>query len=593
MALPFKAFAATVGGQPGSFLRQEAGARSAAMAGAVTAISDDAWALFSNPALLAGLLKPEFSATQSLLLEDAANTAAVFSYPVWNGAVAAGYMRQAAGGFEQRATPFDSPVSFSVADSVFQAGFGFGIPAAFPLRAGLAVKSVRQSVAGAEDSSAGADAGLVAEPLPSFRLGLRLQNAVRPGITLVSREKKYPVGVDISPAYTGFSSGVFALTLAGRISTYGSGRASLAGGAEVRMLETAAARAGVQEKGFSCGLGLKRGNYQFDYSVLFHEVELLHNFTLAIRFGYTMQELEAEIKKGMRRFAQEDARRLAKVYALQADNYLKKQNYVEGIRLLEMSLLWEPDNRQNKAALAAAKEEMERNLKRQVSEQTRALALTYYERGEYDVSREYWNNILDIDRGDAQAHEYIAFIDAKLGSIEKKRLEEARKADEDRDVSRSLAAAARLLEQKKFAEAEKAAREAMKIRPEDSQARSIIFIAREGLKISLEMRMHQGLQLYSEKRFQEAMTFFESVLRDDPENSRASEKAGECRAVLEVEVSPENRRKVEQLYYMGVDAYLKGDYDKSRQYLGQITAIDPLNENARSLDEKLKKASKT
>ncbi|MEK7382769.1 MAG: hypothetical protein AAB262_05720, partial [Elusimicrobiota bacterium] len=48
----------------GAFLRQDSSARAAAMAGAVTAVSDDASSLLINPAGLARLTKLEISATR-------------------------------------------------------------------------------------------------------------------------------------------------------------------------------------------------------------------------------------------------------------------------------------------------------------------------------------------------------------------------------------------------------------------------------------------------------------------------------------------------------------------------------------------------
>ena len=105
--VPRPAFAAGDAGEAGAFLRQEVSARGAALAGSLAAAVDDATALRFNPAGLSRLKKPEFGATHVTLFEDTAYDYAAAGFPSRWGGFALGYARQASGGYERRANPFD------------------------------------------------------------------------------------------------------------------------------------------------------------------------------------------------------------------------------------------------------------------------------------------------------------------------------------------------------------------------------------------------------------------------------------------------------------------------------------------------------
>src|SRR4051812_3130733 len=87
----------------GAFLRQDAGARGAALGGAMTAVVDDASALSWNPAGLSRLAKPEVGASHVTLFEDTSFDflSGGLATKSWGG-FAAGYVRQSSGGFEAR-----------------------------------------------------------------------------------------------------------------------------------------------------------------------------------------------------------------------------------------------------------------------------------------------------------------------------------------------------------------------------------------------------------------------------------------------------------------------------------------------------------
>ncbi len=60
------------------------------------------------------------------------------------------------------------------------------------------------------------------------------------------------------------------------------------------------------------------------------------------------------------------------------------------------------------------------------------------------------------------------------------------------------------------------------------------------------------------------------------------EKAGAA------EISPENIKKAEGLYYKAVDAYSKNDMKASLEYLGEILVINPSSRSALELRKKIR-----
>ena len=208
----------------GAFLRQDAGARGAALGGAMTAIVDDASALSWNPAGLSRLAKPEAGATHVALFEDTSFDflSGGLSTARWGG-FAAGYVRQNSGGFESRAGPNDAPATFSITQSALLGGWGrsFALPSAFaswakhprPVAVGLTFKSVSESIGSASASGRGVDAGFLLQPDDRFALGVMISNLVAPKLTFASQPVSYARVVDVSPSYLfKLSPGVRALT---------------------------------------------------------------------------------------------------------------------------------------------------------------------------------------------------------------------------------------------------------------------------------------------------------------------------------------------------------------------------------------------
>lgn len=586
--------AADDGGLPGSFLMLPVGARGGAIGSSFAAWDGNAAGIFWNPALLSKTRKPELNLSQTWLFEDTGHSFMGFSYPLKSAlAFGTGYIRQASGGFERRTNPFDSPVSFSVYNEAFLGAFSFKAPLKkFPLYAGFTLKGVRHKVDSDCGSAMGADLGLNLSPYKNFSVSAVMINALKPEVKLVSRKTAYPSAWNLAGAYKLSERAGFSPVIGVSLLKYERQAAKPSAGAELVYRKNTALRLGLSENGISSGFGVRSGNYILDYAVLFHEISPVHTISLAIKFGITMQELEEYIKKGIHRFDRQEAEGLARAYAQKADIHYREKNYIQAIKMYETAVLWDPGNGELGLKLERARSDMDRELNAQVIERNALIAMSYYEKGDLISSREYWQNVLEINPSDARAKDYLSRIEVRFTEQEKERLQDERKAAEQKKLLDLLAAASNLLKEEKYlAAAEKAGR-ALAMLPENPQALLLMNLAKNGFALSVQKRLARSAELCDLKLYAEAMTVINSILKDKPGQKETLEIAGKCRGTLEPKLTPEETKKMEKLYYMAVDSYLKNDFAQASVRLGEIFAINPLNNTARNLEEKIKKAQK-
>jgi len=579
------------GGIPGSFLIQPVGARGNAIGEGYSSMADDSTAVLWNPAGISMISKPELYISRSWLFEDTEHSFLGFSYPLKKSiGITGGWINQSSEGYEKRTNPFDSPTTFSISNDAILLGLGSKIPLKkFQINAGITLKTVRHIIDDYSDSGFGADAGLIIGPLQNFSFGLSVHNVLKPKILLVSREVVYPSGICFSSHYTQkIFKDIKAIGSIG-VSKYENQGARFSFGGELSYTDTAFLRFGKTENGFSSGIGLKMGNYVLDYSAIFHELSPIHTISLTTRFGITADELEDLIKEGIKKFDRESASKLAGVYVQQAEVFYKDKKYIQAVKALENAVLLEPFNKEISNKLKSFKQEMDRNLNLGMIEKNRSLAIEYFESGDYITSRQYWQSVLEIDPENSQAKEYIEKIDMKMTEMEKEHLKRQAEEELSKKVALLREEATGLLKSEKYSQAILKAKKILTISPDNKEALSIISIAENGIKLSIEKRLKEALSLCEKKDIKEGLKIIESILKDFPDNKEANEGANFCKISWKVEISPQDQKKIEQLYYMAVDSYLKGKYKDTQKYIDEIYKIDPLNENTKNLEEKLKK----
>lgn len=578
-------------GTPGSALRLGIGARALGLAGAYGGIADDASAVYWNPAGLCALLKTEMSATHVTLAENTSHDFIGYAAPLKKyGVIGVALIRESSGGFQKRRTPFDAPTSFDVTHSAYSVAFGrqfLGydfIPGSFAL--GASLKKVEESVDTAKASGLGADIAALYRPIASVSIGVMVQNVIAPALTFLSSPVTYTRVWDVSPAYTRSLSPDFKMTVAARTNFF-EGALHPAGGAELHYAGGLSARLGMESKGLSTGVGATYRNYQLDYTIQLHQVSANHVVSLRMKFGKTKEELEADIRRGMRSLDENEAKRMASNYYRQALNFRKEDNLTGAVSFLENAALWDPQNEQISEKLEEIKVELSSRISRQVAEASIVQALSQYEQGNLLASMEYWKAVLAIDAKNAQALEFIQKINSRLGAQEKSRLAQTQKDIIEVQVARLAARARGLQEQGLLQEAAAEAQRALKIEPSNLGAAALLKDIDSSMRQEAKKFVAQAEQAAEKKDYPQAVSAYQAVLKIFPRATKIKERLAQAQAELQSGVKPEMQKEAERLYFMAVDQYLKKDYQATRQTLNRVFELDPYNAGAKKLKIKL------
>ncbi len=280
LALP--CLAADTGGTPGGYLRYGASARSLALGNAVGGLADDAATSYWNPAGLAWLRTMELSAMGATLISDTKYGFVTLGLPTehWGTFALSGtYTRSA--DFERTTLFEDLDETFSEGEGIFSLAYARG---GRRWSFGAAVKTVSQSIAGSQANGTGLDLGVSLRPHRSLSLGMSVQNAIAPKITLVEDEEELPWSVR-----GGFALHFFRNKL--QVSADGVKTrwmdTSYRAGLEVWPTRPVAMRAGYdgEKDQWSVGAGMRWENLQFDYAYVNTDLGGQNVVSATLRFG--------------------------------------------------------------------------------------------------------------------------------------------------------------------------------------------------------------------------------------------------------------------------------------------------------------------
>ncbi|HTY59550.1 MAG TPA: PorV/PorQ family protein [Bacteroidota bacterium] len=186
-----------------AFLRNDVGARAAALAGSVTAVAGDPAGLFYNPASLGTLSSSAGSAGFFKHLLDINAGYAVYGGELAGiGSIGAGIVYTNYGSFDAKDELGNPLGTFSASDLAFSAGYSGTFEE--NLYYGGAVKFIYSSIAGYHASAVAADAGILYRiPESRLTLGASIRNMGRETSTYAGVNEPLPldfaVGVTVVP----------------------------------------------------------------------------------------------------------------------------------------------------------------------------------------------------------------------------------------------------------------------------------------------------------------------------------------------------------------------------------------------------------
>lgn len=334
------------------------GAREQAMGRTGAAISQHAEALFWNPARLVTNQHTELSLFRSeLFLDSSVYHAAFLSYPTLDfGTLGIGYQRLDISTIERIDERNRSLGTFDNGESNLLLGYGRRM--ASLVSAGAALRIVQQSLDTASDVGVGLDLGIAFERNVGrhhwLSFGTNLQNIVEPKLRLSQDEVRDPRSIKTGLGVGGlWVSRRLRWTAAMDVDLPSTANARIGMGAEFSWSQTLSLRAGVDHDQATFGVGVAYHNVRFDYAMR-SAGELPRNdrFTLALRFGASLNARRQEVLQEQQRQVSAELERLleerehnAKRHAReQADVALADQRHEEALRLYRRVLALDPDD---------------------------------------------------------------------------------------------------------------------------------------------------------------------------------------------------------------------------------------------------------
>jgi hypothetical protein len=281
-----------------------AGNRALGMGGAFVATTDDASAMFWNPAGLGHVSRMELQAAQTGDLSfGASEVYASFAIPSWRwGALGMSFRRFGVGGIESR-DERNAVAGDDLSDEEIEMALGYGRRVAQFWSVGAAVKLQKQSLAGFSATGLGLDLGLTVEPFRAagvvapwaegWTLAFAVRNAVEPAIRLDVENVTDPTSIRTGLAYSvplwAFDQMVAELDVE---KPHDAG-ARIRIGAEYGYRGAAAVRVGMRNGLLTAGTGLHWHHYSVDYAYEDAPLAATHRVGITVPFGVSVDESHA------------------------------------------------------------------------------------------------------------------------------------------------------------------------------------------------------------------------------------------------------------------------------------------------------------
>jgi len=557
-----------------------AGARAMGMGNGFTALAEDATAVYYNPAGLAYLPSQQISFLHTILFEGTVYDFASYVYPLGSaGGLGLAGMRIGTDDIERRDLTHDLG-QFSASQIQILLSYGRTINDRFA--AGGSLKLAHQSI---DDFSAygyGLDLAGRARLISTLNAGLLMQDLIGARLRLAKAKERVPFLLRAGLAYQYRRDN---LPLSGTVSLDldkpENRSVKLHAGLEVAHTNGLVVRGGYDRDNVTLGLGLRYQQLTFDYAYKFIDrLSDSHRFSLTFSFGATEAERRtnraAAVKLSQQRAVSDNRKESLEAELAAADRYYASGMLDSALAAYYRADAFAVDKSYINGRIAEIKQ-----LQASVQEPSRtgdsqdssmAQAATDLESKARDL----------FAKGDlAAAGEFVAatrVIQPQSPSLDS--LDQAIQVAVSKSIWTNLAKAETAMGLGNYVAAYDNYSSVLALDPSHKQAQDGARRAQRSL--DLAQRLNLALDYFNQGRFTSAQREFNAVLAIDSTNKTAAEYISRINSQIRESTSLEDLQRdsrVWQLYLNGLEAFRRGEFQKSIDYWEDVLEVYPNNAN--------------
>lgn len=505
-----------------------AGGRALGMGGAYAAISDDATGVFWNPAGLSLLEHRELCVMHVSLYEETVYDFAAAAWPILDyGTIGIGGIRIGTGDIEFR-DKYGSLGNHDYSTGQYWVSYGRGIYKT--IHGGINFKLVSESLGDLSATSASIDVGLLYRFRNRISLGINMQDAISGNMKLASGEDEIPFNIKAGLAFNWqHKNGRFGVTVAGDMDRTEGQPSKMHLGGEISIVNHLAVRAGYDRNDVTFGGGVRYRLASMDYAYKSNEVlGASHRVSLTLFFGPTISQ-------------QKEAR---------------EQKIREG-----------ESSRQDE-------------LRQERADELWNLASDAFARNALDSALVFCNQVLGYDPGHYQARNLRGRINQLMEERAAEELETQTREKARADMIESrLTNGMALLDEGKLDEASVEFNAALKLDPDNEQAREGLTRIEEEIDRLVSQYRSDGNARFAAKDYGEAIVIWNKALELRPGTADFEHSIDRARRLM----------VLDQKLSGAMDAYSSGDTISARVLFNEVLDLDPENpsaiEHLRIMDE--------
>ncbi len=280
----------------------------------------------------------------------------------------------------------------------------------------------------------------------------------------------------------------------------------------------------------------------------------------------------AEARALYEKIESELGERRVSVLVQQGIRLYKEGNYPEALAKLREALDLDSANAEARAWMDSVQLALEKEQEKYAAGVRKLLreGLELYSKGKLKQALSKFYGALAVDPGNSEAQRYVQMCQAAISNR----------------VAGYLAKAEKAKSEGKLLTAKNYLKKALSLSPGDTAATKLLQELEPLIAQKAQVHMDRGRAYYRRGKFRDAEREFRLALKYDPSLSQARNYLNEIEAKRKAKPAKAEKKKpspkeIEELYLKGVQAYVKGNYEEAIQYWEEVLKLDPNHEKAK------------